>query len=209
MPWTPTKGRQNWIQVTRTSKLASSFFALVVPMAAHHLLLPSLPTCIPQRIKRVPQVPLNGEDLRNNNRAVPLPLLKLLARAGPAGSPTLTRLLSHPTLMRVEAASLSVVVRHHLFDSPALLRNKTCRLVNRIPSSTDPARHAVAHHRRRRKVTNSRSLFPRHHLSLSLSLQSLRRLNDVLSILIGVVQRLRHRHLLPITQIAPILLRTE
>lgn len=207
MPWTPTKGQRNWIQVTRTSKLASSFFVPVVPMVAHHLLLLNLPTCIPQRIRLVPQVLLNGEDLRSNNRAVPLPLLKRLARAGPAGFPMSTRLLSPLTLMKVEVVSLSVVAQHHPFDSPALLRNKSCQHVNRIPSLTDPAHHVVAH-RRRRKLTNSRSLFPHHHLSLSLNLQLLRRLSDVLSTLTGVVQRLRHRHLLPITQTAPILLRT-
>lgn len=207
MPWTPTKGQRNWIQVTHTSKLASSFFALVVPTVAHHLPLLNLPICIPQRIRQVPQVLLNGEDLRNNNRAPPLLLLKLLARAGLAGSLMLTRLLSRPTLMRVEVASLSVVVRRHLFDSPALLRNKSCRLVNHILSLTDPARHAVAHHRRH-KLTNSRSLFPHHHLNPNPNLQPLRRLSDVLSTLTGVVQRLRHRHLLPITRIVPILLRT-
>lgn len=198
----PTKGQRNWIQVTRTSKLASSFFVPVVPMVVHPLLLLSLPTCIPQRIRQVPQVLLNGEDLRNNNRAGPLLLLKRLARAGPAGFPMSTRLLSHLTLMKVEVASLSVVAQHHPFDSPALLRNKSCQHVNRIPSSTDPARHVAAHHRRR-KLTSSRSLFLRHHLSLSLSLQPLRRLSDVLLTLTGVVQHLRHRHLLPTTQIAP------
>lgn len=109
--------------------------------------------------------------------------------------------------MKVEVASLSVVAQHHLFDSPALLRNKSCQHVNRIPSSTGPAHHVVAHHRRR-KLTNSLSLFPRHHLSLSLNLQHLRRLSDVLSTPTGVVQRLRHRHLLPITQITPIPLPT-
>jgi hypothetical protein len=199
----PTKGQRNWIQVTRTSKLASSFFVPVVPMVAHPLLLLNLPTCTPQRIRQVPQVLLNGEDLRNNNRAGPLLLLKRLARAGPAGFPMLTRLLSPLTLMKVEVASLSVVAQHHPFDSPALLRNKSCQHANRIPSSTDPARHVAAHRRRRRKLTNSRSLFLRHHLSLSLSLQPLRRLSDVSSTPTGVVQRLRHRHLLPTTQIAP------
>jgi hypothetical protein len=172
-------------------------------MVAHPLLLLNLPTCTPQRIRQVPQVLLNGEDLRNNNRAGPLLLLKRLARAGPAGFPMLTRLLSPLTLMKVEVASLSVVAQHHPFDSPALLRNKSCQHANRIPSSTDPARHVAAHRRRRRKLTNSRSLFLRHHLSLSLSLQPLRRLSDVSSTPTGVVQRLRHRHLLPTTQIAP------
>lgn len=83
MPWMPTRGQRSWIQVTRTSKLAYSFFVPVIPMVVHLLLLLNLPTCIPQRIRRVPQVLLNGEDLRNNNRAVPLLLLKRLARAGP------------------------------------------------------------------------------------------------------------------------------
>lgn len=207
MPWTPTNEQRNWIQVTRTLKLASSFFVLVVQMVAHHRLLLNLPTCTPPRIRQVPQVLLNGEDLRNSNRAALLLLLKLLARAGPADSPMLTHLLNHPTLMKVEVASLSVVVQHHLFDSPALLRHKSCRHVNHILSLTDPARHDVAHHRRR-KLTNSRSLFPHHHLRPSLNLQSLRRLSDVLSTPTGVVQRLRHRHLLPITQIVPTLLRT-
>lgn len=198
----PTRGQRNWIQVTRTSKLAYSFFVLVIPMVVHLLLLLNLPTCIPRRIRQVPQVLLNGEGLRNNNRAAPLLLLKRLARAGPAGFLMLIRLLNPLTLMKVEVASLSAVAQHHPFDSPALLRSKSCQRANRIPSSTDLARHAVAH-RRRRKLTNSRSLFLRHHLSLSLSLQLLRRLSDVLLTPTGVVQRLQHRHLLPTTQIAP------
>lgn len=198
--WTPIKGQQSWIRATRTLKLAFSFFALAVLMVDRHLLLLSLPICIPQRTRQVLRAPLNGQDLHNSNPLDPLLLLRPLASAGLAACLTSTRRPSRPTLTKTGAASLSVVVaQRRLSGSLALLR-KSRRRVNHTPSLTDLARRVVAR-RRRRRLINMPSLFLRHHLSPNLRLP--RRLSGELPILTGVARRLRYRHLLPITRIAP------
>lgn len=205
MHWTLIKGRQSWIRVTHTLRLAFSFFAPAVQMAARHLLLLSLPTCILQRIRPVLQGPLNGEDPRSSNPLAPPLPLRQPGRAGLAGCPTSTRHPNRPTLMRAEPASLSVVQRR-LFGSLVLLRKSRLRASHTL-SLADLAHRVVARHRLP-KAINMPNLFLRHHLSLNPRLPH-RLSSDVLSILTGVARRLRPRLLLPITLTMPTRLRMQ
>ena len=129
MRWMPINEQPSLIPIIPISRRDFSFFALVAQMEALHLLLPSRQMFTPRLIRPLALSVLNGEDqLSSHQQLVHHRLLKALVRIGRVDFLISTRLLSHPTRMKLGVVNHSAEGLHHRCDNQAPNRSSCASL---------------------------------------------------------------------------------